>query len=153
MIGKMKIRGFEIISRYQNAGIKLPQRQTPLSAGYDIASAEDAVLYPGKVTVIPTGLKAYMQADEYLGIHIRSGLAIKQSLCLANGQGIIDADYYNNETNEGHIMLAVINRGAEVYELKKGMRLAQGIFYKYLIADQDDSAVSARQGGFGSTGR
>lgn len=148
----MKIRGFEFISSYQNAGLMLPQRQTPLSAGYDIAAAEDAVLYPGNVTIIPTGLKAYMQGDEYLGIHIRSSLSIKQSLSLANGQGIIDADYYNNETNEGHIMLAIINRGNEVYEIKKGMRLAQGIFYKYLIADQDESSSFARQGGFGSTG-
>ena len=149
----MKIRGYEFISSFQDAGLKLPQRQTPLSAGYDIASAEDVILYPGKVTIVPTGLKAYMQQDEYLGIHIRSSLAIKQSLCLVNGQGIIDADYYNNETNEGHIMLAVINQGSEAYEVKKGMRLAQGIFYKYLVADQDECSDLDRQGGFGSTGR
>lgn len=147
-------RGFEIISSYKNAQLVLPQRKTLFSAGYDIAAAEDIVLLPGKVSLIPTGVKAYMERDEYLGIHIRSGLAVKNSLTLINGQGIIDADYYNNEGNEGHILIAVFNHGDREVIIAKGTRIAQGIFYKYLLADQDvHSGAAVRKGGLGSTGQ
>ena len=54
------MRGFEVISKYKDAGIELPVRKTAASAGYDLAAAEDVELLPGKVTIIPTGLKAYM---------------------------------------------------------------------------------------------
>lgn len=147
-------RGFEIVSVYRQADITLPQRKTQLSAGYDIAAAEDTVVVPQKVTLIPTGLKAYMKNDEYLGIHIRSGLAVKNNLTLINAQGIIDADYYNNEGNEGHIMIAVFNHGGEDVVITKGTRIAQGIFYKYLLADQDNYETAVvRKGGLGSTGQ
>ena len=147
------IRGFARILAYQECDVPLPTRKTRYSAGYDIATAESVVIPPHKVTLIPTGLKAYMQEDEYLGIHIRSGFAVKNNLSLINGQGIIDADYYNNESNEGHILIAVVNHGAEEFMLAKGTRVAQGIFYKYLCADHDEQALSAeRTGGLGSTG-
>lgn len=148
----MRSRGFEPISAYRDTGLTPPARKTAHSAGYDIAAAEDAVLAPGSVTLIPTGLKAYMRPDEYLGIHIRSGLAVKHALSLVNGQGVIDADYYDNPGNEGHILIAVINHGAAPVAVKKGERVAQGIFYKYLRADGDDGA-GEREGGLGSTGK
>lgn len=146
------IRGFEIVSQYKDCGITIPIRKTAASAGYDLAIAHDSTLLPGRVTILHTGIKAYMQDDEYLGIHIRSGLAIKFCLSLLNGQGIIDADYYNNTENEGHIMIAVFNHGTEAVDLKKGTRVAQGIFYKYLKTD-NDCAAEVRSGGFGSTGQ
>jgi len=145
-------RGFEVISQYRESDIKLPIRKTALSAGYDLTIAQDITLLPGKVILVPTGVKAYMEEDEYLGIHIRSGLAIKHSLSLINGQGIIDADYYNNQENEGHILLPVFNQGSEPVTITKGTRLAQGIFYKYLKTD-NDCVNNLRSGGFGSTGQ
>lgn len=147
-------RGFKIVSIYKDADIVLPQRKTFLSAGYDIAAAEDTVLGTQEVTLIPTGIKAYMENDEYLGIHIRSGLAVKNNLTLINGQGIIDADYYNNEGNEGHILIAVFNHGSQDMFIAKGTRVAQGIFYKYLLADHDKhNTPVTRKGGLGSTGQ
>lgn len=145
-------RGFEVITQYKNCNIDLPARKTALSAGYDITAAQDTILIPGKVTLVPTGIKAYMGEDEYLGIHIRSGLAIKHSLNLINGQGIIDADYYNNPDNEGHILLGIFNHGTDSVTIAKGTRIAQGIFYKYLKAD-NDCATAVRSGGLGSTGQ
>ena len=82
---------------------------------------------------------------------MRSGLAVKHGLSLINGQGIIDADYYNNPDNEGHILIAVMNHGGETVLLPQGTRIAQGIFYKYLKTD-DDSTDGIRAGGLGSTG-
>ncbi|HMM21617.1 MAG TPA: dUTP diphosphatase [Selenomonadales bacterium] len=149
----MRIRGFEKIKAYEHADFPLPERKTAHSAGYDITAAEAVVLAPQAVTLIPTGLKAYMQEDEYLGVHIRSGLAVKHSLGLINGQGIIDADYYNNPANEGHILIAVFNYGREAVAIGKGERVAQGIFYRYLRTDSDaGAALPARTGGIGSTG-
>lgn len=148
-----RVRGFEFTSAYVEKGLNLPTRSTPGSAGYDISSAIDTALSSGTMTLIPTGLKAYMQPDEYLGLHIRSSLAVKSGLRLANGQGIIDSDYYNNPDNEGHILLAVFNGGPDTMIVTKGMRLAQGIFYKYLLTDQDHlEKKESRRGGIGSTG-
>lgn len=148
-----KVRGFEIVSAYHNKGIMLPQRKTGASAGYDIAAAVDCTISPGKVLLVPTGLKAYMQQNEYLGLHIRSSISIKHMVSCVNNQGIIDSDYYNNPENEGHIMVPLINLGSEDFSITKGMRIAQGIFYNYLVADEDEAGVGElRQGGFGSTG-
>ena len=149
----MRLRGFEFITTYKNANLILPIRKTQHSAGYDIAAAEDTILRPAVTTLIATGLKAYMLGDEYLGIHIRSGLSVKNKLSLINGQGIIDADYYNNTDNEGHILIAIFNHNSQDILIHKGTRIAQGIFYKYLVADHDEkNSFLIRTGGIGSTG-
>lgn len=149
----MKTRGFEIVSAYAEKGIALPVRKTAMSAGYDLAAAEAAHLEPGEAAMIPTGLKAYMQGDEVLYIHIRSSLAVKRNLVLTNSVGVVDADYYNNPDNEGHIYIALINRGTESVDIGRGERIAQGIFQKYLVAEGDVAGEGAeRVGGFGSTG-
>ena len=148
----MKQRGFEIVSYYQEKNIILPSRKTKFSAGYDIATAENIILLPQQVTLIPTGIKAYMQTDEYLGVHIRSSIAIKQKLTLINNVGVIDADYYNNVENEGHIMIPVYNYNQSSVTIGKDTRIAQGIFYRYLLAS-DDKAENIRIGGIGSTGK
>lgn len=150
----MKIRGFEKIAKYADVDFPMPERKTKFSAGYDFCVPEEVVLAPGKLQLVPTGVKAYMQEGEYLGMHIRSSMAVKKQLMLVNNVGIIDADYYNNADNEGHIMLALLNMGAEAVVLPKGERVAQGIFYNYLTADGDElSEKAVRGGGFGSTGR
>lgn len=147
----MDIRGFEIVTAYADKDIHLPCRKTAESAGYDIESAITVTIAPGQVVLVPTGLKAFMNFDEYLAIHIRSGIAVKRGLMLINSTGIIDSDYYNNEDNEGHIMVAFFNPTDKAVTLEKGERVAQGIFAKYLLTG-DDAAVGIRTGGIGSTG-
>jgi len=160
----MKKRGFEILTSYLDKNIHLPVRQTKASAGYDFETAEDVVVpsiwkqfldkwfddIDVKATLIPTGVKSYMNQDEYLQLSIRSGMALKSGLILANGVGVVDADYYNNESNEGHIMFAVYNFGFKDKKIKKGERIGQGIFLPFLKAD-DDVSTKERSGGFGST--
>ena len=149
----MKLRGFEKITKYKEVDFPMPARKTKTSAGYDICVPEDVALRPNRLVLVPTGVKAYMQPDEFLGVHIRSSMAVKKGLRLVNNTGIIDADYYNNPDNEGHIMLALVNTGLQPLALKKGERIAQGIFYKYLTADDDEKVEKEdRSGGFGSTG-
>ena len=140
------MRKFEKLSKaeydkYSNIGnydeVILPQRQTKKSAGYDFYLPYDIVFEKGKVTTVYTGIKAQMEEDEFLGIFVRSSIGIKKGLNLANEVAIIDGDYYNNSSNEGHIMLALLNTGSEALALPKGECVAQGIFYNYLVADGD----------------
>ena len=124
----------------------MPERKTKMAAGYDICLPQEVTIKAHTLQMVPTGVKVYMQDDEFLGVHIRSSIAVKKGLALVNNVGIIDADYYNNVDNEGHIMLGLYNTTDSDVTLAKGERVAQGIFYKYLTAD------GTRSGGFGSTG-
>lgn len=103
-----------------------------------------------KAIMLPTGIKAYMQDDEYLSMTIRSSAGIKEGLKQANPTSIIDCDYYNNPDNEGHIMFAVSNDFIIFDE--PIMRIAQGVFLPYLVADNDNTS-DERTGGIGSTGK
>lgn len=150
----MKKRGFEIVKGYENKNINIPVRKTSLSAGYDIESAEEIVIpsfrMGTKPTLIKTGLKCYMKNDEYLMLVNRSSNPVKRGLVLANSVGIIDADYYNNPDNDGHLMYAFYNYSKEDITIKKGDTIGQAIFMKYLLVD-NDSSNGERKGGFGST--
>ena len=149
-----KKRGFEIAKGFENADINLPIRSTKNSAGYDIEAAEDCVIPAFKAgqkpTLIKTGLKAYMQSDEVLILANRSSNPGKKGLILANSIGIVDSDYYENQDNDGHIMFAFYNVKEEDIEIKKGERIGQGMFQKYLVTDNDITG-GERTGGFGST--
>lgn len=156
----MKQRGFEIISKYQEEGLSVPQRATKGAAGYDFQAAETVVV-PSlwklqqagenpKPILVKTGIKAYMPDSEYLELVSRSSNPLKRFLLLANGVGVIDSDYYNNSDNEGHIMFQFTNFGPSDLTIKKGERIGQGIFLPFLKADQDVTSQS-RSGGFGSS--
>ena len=149
-----KLRGFEIAKGWEDKNINLPKRSTKYAAGYDMEAAEDTIIpafKPGvKPTLIPTGLKAYMQDDEVLCLYNRSSNPKKKGLVLANSVGIVDKDYYGNADNDGHIMYAMWNFKDEDIKVEKGERIGQAIFQKYLIAD-NDNADAERTGGFGST--
>ena len=147
----VKIRGFEIVQKYVGAGVDLPKRMTQNSAGYDIAAAENVKIAPGEIVLAPTGIKAYMQPDEVLYLYSRSSLPLKKGLIMPNAVGIIDADYYDNSQNEGHILVQLKNVGRQTIEIQKGERIAQGVFAKILFADDDKPAEKSRVGGFGST--
>ena len=151
-----KIRGFEIAKGFEDKNIKLPERKTKYSAGYDVECAEDVII-PSfkkgmKPTLVKTGIKAYMKDNEYLMLVNRSSNPGKKGLVMANSVGIIDKDYYGNPDNDGHFMFAFYNMKEEDIEIKKGDCIGQAIFMPYLLAD-DDNANGERTGGFGSTSK
>lgn len=149
-------RGFEIAKGFENSNINLPVRSTKNSAGYDVEAAENCIIpafKPGqKPTLVKTGIKAYMESDEVLILANRSSNPGKKGLILANSIGVVDSDYYENPDNDGHIMYAFFNFKAEDVEIKKGERIGQAIFQKYLVTD-NDIAQGERTGGFGSTNK
>ena len=165
---------------YEN--IVLPTRATAGSAGYDFTVAEDVVIpsylklvkemfrnrkdgvysleemakltksIKAKPTLVPTGIKCYLDKNQYLELSVRSSCPLKYWLILANGVGIIDSDYVDNPDNEGHIMAKITNDSNEgkTVEISAGMGFIQGIFLEYGITTDDD-AQGVRNGGFGST--
>lgn len=149
-----RVRGFEIAKGWEDQGIIIPKRSTTYAAGYDIAAAEDTVVpafRPGiKPTLIATGLKAYFPPDECLLLINRSS-SPKKGLVMANGIGLIDADYYNNSDNDGHFQVIFYNCGTEDYTIKKGDRIAQVVFQKFLKTDDDQDTHNERLSGIGST--
>lgn len=133
--------------------ITLPTRADEGSAGYDFYLAKDITLLPAQKMLVFTDVKAYMQEDEILYLYIRSSLAVKQGIMLSNNVGIVDSSYYSNKGNDGNIGLALVNTSGRAVALKKGERIAQGIFAKYLVADVDETSKEVRDGGIGSSGK
>lgn len=132
--------------------IKLPNRATASSAGYDFHTPVGFTLKPNETIKIPTGIRCKMEPDWVLKLYPRSGLGFKYRLQLNNTVGIIDSDYFFSD-NEGHIMAKITNASNEgkAVEIKAGDGFMQGIFLEYGIT-VDDDATGIRNGGFGSTG-
>lgn len=128
-----------------------PKYATPCSAGADIFARidEEITVWPGTRALIPTKIKIAIP-DGYCGLLLgRSGLALKHGICLANGIGLIDADY------RGEIGVVLQNNGGEPFKVEDGMRIAQLVIVQYqqTIFKQDSLNDTIRgQGGFGSTG-
>ena len=125
------------------------QKQLPLTIDEISALTKKTKAKP---TLIPTGMKCKLDPGTYLELSVRSSSPLKSWLILANSVGIIDADYYNNPDNEGHIYFQMINLSPFDILIRKGEALGQGIIKRYEITD-DDAATGERVGGFGSTDR
>lgn len=133
--------------------IKLPERATAGSAGYDFFTPVSFTLKPGETIKIPTGIRAEINEGWVLNIYPRSGLGFKYRLQLNNTVGIIDSDYFFSD-NEGHIQIKLTNDSKEgkILSLEEGQAFCQGVFTEYGITFDDD-ATDKRNGGFGSTGK
>ena len=88
--------------------IKLPQRATNGSAGYDFYTPIDLNIVPNTTVKIPTGIRCKMKRNYVLQIYPRSSLGFKYRCQLDNTVGIIDSDYYESD-NEGHIFIKITN--------------------------------------------
>lgn len=154
----IKLRGFEIVKdckRVNSGEIRLPKRASIHSAGYDFYMPRDVIIMANSTSdIIFLDVKAYMSTNEFLQIHIRSSLGIKKGITLANGTGIVDGDYYNNPDNDGNIGISFRNNTDKDIYLKRGDRVAQGIFCEYMVADTTGANEhEERTGGFGSSGK
>lgn len=146
----------EIKEIYDN--IKLPQRSTQRSSGYDFffPGKSQLIFKNGRSEVIPTGIRCVFLEDGYdLCVYPRSGLGFKYRLRLDNTVGIIDNDYFE-ALNEGHIKIKISYDRNEIDAviINPGDKFAQGIFREFFLAEGDDDVEKdTRSGGFGSTGK
>jgi dUTP pyrophosphatase len=136
------------------ADLPLPSYQSGDAAGLDLMAAvpEGApmVLAPGERSLIPTGLAIAVPSGFEAQVRPRSGLAARHGITVLNAPGTIDADY------RGEIMVILINLGAELFTVTRGMRVAQLTIAPVVraslaeVAELDPTPRGA--GGFGSTG-
>lgn len=147
-------RQFQVVSdefrKNPNVEIQLPQRATKKSACYDFYSPISYLdIQPNQVVKIWTDIKANMNDDNVLLLQIRSSMGGKWEL--NNVQGIIDSDYYENESNDGNIGIFLKNISNTPQDIIKGDRICQGMFCTYLTTIDDEPISEERNGGFGST--
>lgn len=143
--------------------VRLPQRSTSYSAGYDFYAAEEVTL-PSiwesifqlirkkavQPVIVKTHVKAHMRTNEVLYLFNRSSNP-GRGLILANGVGVVDSDYYGNKDNDGDIGFPFYNIMPWRVTIQKGQKIGQGVFSCYRRVS-DDNATGKRDGGFGSTG-
>ena len=143
-----------IQTAYDN--IRIPERKTKYSAGYDISTCLGFVMKPHERVTIPTGLKAVFEPDEaksfHLQLFIRSSVGISRHVVMANQTGVIDADYAGNIDNDGDMLIAIWNTSDHDVRFEAGERIIQAIFMIHGLTVDDDTK-NKRNGGVGSTGR
>lgn len=139
----------ELQKFYDN--IKLPQRATIGSAGYDIFAPYDIEIPPKGTIKVPTGIRVLLDSDKFLAIYPRSGLGFKYKMQLFNSVGIVDSDYSQSD-NEGHIWAKFYNDSPDgkTITIKQGEAMCQGVIQQFFKTDNDE-ANGIRNGGIGST--
>ena len=150
-VNRMISTGYEM----KNPDFELPKRSTMNSAGYDFFAPEDVTFPSKKLTRIMTGVKCELMPDMALILANRSSNPSKKGLILANGIGVVDADYYGNPDNDGEIGFEFYNILDEDVVIRKGEKIGQGIIIRFIKTENDYTSNSnlTRTGGFGSTGK
>lgn len=142
----MKVKIFR-----KDFSVSLPEYKTPGSVAFDLASARDVVVPPHEIRLIGTGLVICTPPDHLLLVATRSSTPMNKGLMLANGIGIVDQDYCGPDDE---IKIQVLNFTDQPVEIKKGDRLAQGLFLQLNRVEWEEvkELDTKTRGGFGSTG-
>jgi dUTP pyrophosphatase len=129
----------------------LPTPATEGAAGFDLTAAESVTIPPQAIRLVGTGLVIAVPRGHFLGIFARSSTPLKRGLIVANGIGVVDADYCG-PTDE--IRIQLLNITDTPVEVQVGDRLAQGIVLPApaITWDEVDAMDGPSRGGFGSTG-
>jgi dUTP pyrophosphatase len=139
--------------RRLDAAVPLPEYQTPGAAGFDFTASADVEIAAGQVALVPTGLIIQVPDGHVLGIFARSSTPLKRGLMVANGVGVIDRDYCGPADE---IRIQVVNFTAKPVQVKRGDRIAQGLFLpvtQVTWTEADGDLRDGSRGGFGATGR
>ncbi len=114
-------------------------------------SDDDLILLVGEQKTLPTGLKSEIPQGTFMGVHISK--EFEDKIFLANGTGIIDADYFSNQTNDGHLLFAIVNNTNRYLSLKGNEPIIDLYAEKYYILEEelDNPVIAKRVSGVGST--
>ena len=131
--------------------IPLPRYESDHAAAFDLAAADDVVVEPRRVALVPTGLVVEVPAGMFLGVFARSSTPLKRGVMVANGVGVIDPDYCGPADE---VKIAVMIFTDTAVTVRRGDRIAQGIFLAAprVTWDEADQLREASRGGFGATG-
>lgn len=139
--------------RRLDPAVALPDYQTAGAAGFDLAASADVEIPAGAIALVPTGLVIQVPPGHCLGIFARSSTPLKRGLMVANGVGVIDEDYCGPADE---VKIQLLNFTQAAVQVKRGDRLAQGLFIPVTRAVWQEAAEDLREGsrgGFGATGR
>lgn len=148
---KLKIKA---VSDKIGKDIPYPFYATAGAAAMDLCACMDAPVEvaPRALVSIPTGIAIALPSADYVAlVFARSGLGIKQGVCLSNGVGVIDSDY------RGEIGVGLVNLGGEAYTVQPADRIAQlmvtPVVQPTVVPADTLDETDRGTGGFGSTGR
>jgi dUTP pyrophosphatase len=129
----------------------MPRYETACAAAFDFTAAEEVTVLAGGVALVPTGLVVEVPAGMFLGIFARSSTPLKRGLMVANGVGVVDPDYCGPEDE---VKIAVMNFTAAPVTVKRGDRIAQGMFLAAprVVWEETEALGASSRGGFGGTG-
>ena len=149
MHDEMPAVGIEMLGHA--AGLPALAPATAGSAGYDLRAAmqQDVVIEPGRVALVPTGIRLAIPPGFEAQVRPRSGLALKEQVGVLNSPGTIDSDY------RGEVSVILFNFGAAAFTVTRGARIAQMVFarvYRPELEVRDLDATARGAGGFGHTG-
>ncbi len=144
MSEKVKIKRFD-------KKIPMPEYKTVGAAGFDLTARETVKIAPGMVGYIPLNI-AVETPKGYMLLLAARGSMHKHGILPIHGIGIGDWDYCGDEDE---YKMPAFNFTGRPVTIAKGLRIAQGIFVKYLKADfkEVSKMKSKNRGGFGSTGK
>lgn len=133
-----------------NENAIIPRYAHTNDAGMDLFSTDNAIVVPGEIKLIHTGIAIELPDDVEAQIRPRSGLAFKNGITVLNSPGTIDAGY------RGEIGIIIINHGKESFEINVGTKIAQMVITPIIHATIQE-VVELEQSdrgncGFGSTG-
>lgn len=142
---------FDVKIKMLSQSAKVPTYGTPGAACFDLYAADTVAVPPGRSATVATDLAFEIPPGTVLKIYSRSGHGFKHGVRLANGTGIVDADY------RGHVPVCLHNDGRETFVVRQGDRVAQAMVEhaaKVVFEVVDELSSTERgEGGFGSTGR
>lgn len=132
--------------------VSLPAYASPGAAAFDLAAAEDVDIPPGEIRLVGTGLVIEVPAGHFLAIVARSSTPLKRGLAVANGVGVVDADYCGPSDE---VKIQLYNLSATPVSIRRGDRLAQGLVLAAPRVEWEETTTptAPSRGGFGSTGR
>lgn len=129
---------------------KIPEYAHPTDSGMDLFSDETITIPAGGRALVHTGIALALPQGTEGQVRSKSGLALKNGLCVLNSPGTIDTNY------RGEICVILLNTDKNDYLVEKGQKIAQLVicpFYTCVPLVVDDLDETDRNaGGFGSTG-
>ena len=133
--------------------IELPDHGSENCSGLDLYAAikKKIKLKKGEIIIVPTGIKIALKKNLEAQVRPRSGLAANYGITVLNTPGTIDADY------RGEIKIILINHGKKIFQIERGMRIAQLIIariekIKWSEKKKLNAKTKRKDSGFGSTG-
>jgi dUTP pyrophosphatase len=130
--------------------LPLPTYASAGAVGFDLLCREDTEIAPRRQGLIPGNVIVRTPEGYMLILTLRSSTPRRKGLLIPHGVGIIDQDY----CGEGdELMVAVYNFRDEAVTIKRGERIAQGMFVPIMrVRWQEVEDIGTGRGGFGSTG-